>query len=469
VYGGLVLILQLANYISYLDLGVQTAIAKYIAEHDSRGDHDSCSRYASCGVAIMLGSGALGVLLSFLLSLSVPRLFPHIPFELQSDVASGVLFVGASASVMLVASPFAALFMGLQRYTVPTFVSIANKLIYAISLIFLVLNHASLRSIGICVAAINSTSALVQVAAWKIFLPHLRIAFSLVRKDVMIQVVKYCLVLGFWTTGILIITGLDTTVVGHFDFGATAYYAIAATPLTFLGMLTQAVLNPMLPAISSRSVTHTASQLGGILIRGTRILYLVLQSTGLPLILFGYYVLLYWVGKNYAVHSLAILRILVLSHILRNLLGPYATMVIAFGEQRKATLSGLTEAASNLIFSIVLGRKFGALGVAEGTLIGAVVGVLVHLLVSFPRTQDAMTFKTTSFLRSGVLMPTICALPTILLLPVFWQAKYMSYWYLAAAGWLAVSAVLIVYVGLTSREREGIIQVFRVKLCTEIN
>ena len=38
-YAAWVLILQLAAYVSYLDLGIQTAVAKFVAEYDARGDH----------------------------------------------------------------------------------------------------------------------------------------------------------------------------------------------------------------------------------------------------------------------------------------------------------------------------------------------------------------------------------------------------------------------------------------------
>ena len=53
-YGAWVLILQLSAYVGYLDFGVQTAVSKYIAEHEAKQDFAGCGRYASVGLAIML-------------------------------------------------------------------------------------------------------------------------------------------------------------------------------------------------------------------------------------------------------------------------------------------------------------------------------------------------------------------------------------------------------------------------------
>ena len=53
-YGAWVLILQLSAYVSYLDFGVQTGVAKYVAEHEAKADQEDTERCASVGFAILL-------------------------------------------------------------------------------------------------------------------------------------------------------------------------------------------------------------------------------------------------------------------------------------------------------------------------------------------------------------------------------------------------------------------------------
>lgn len=68
VYAAWVLILQLAAYVSYLDFGVQTAVVKFVAEFEARGDNLAAGRYATAGLAIMSLCGALGCALSGILA-----------------------------------------------------------------------------------------------------------------------------------------------------------------------------------------------------------------------------------------------------------------------------------------------------------------------------------------------------------------------------------------------------------------
>src|SRR5665213_2456340 len=115
-YGAWVLILQLGAYVSYLDFGVQTAISKYIAEFEARGDFEGCGRSASAGLTIMLGASALGIILTLIIAWQVPELFRNMPAALQSDVRISILFVGTSLAISLAAGVFSAIFLGLQRY-----------------------------------------------------------------------------------------------------------------------------------------------------------------------------------------------------------------------------------------------------------------------------------------------------------------------------------------------------------------
>ena len=84
--GGWILGLQLASYIGYLDLGMLTAIAKYIAQYSAAADDHECNRHASAGAAISCVTGFLGFLLSVALSFSVSHIFKGMPPAIARDV-----------------------------------------------------------------------------------------------------------------------------------------------------------------------------------------------------------------------------------------------------------------------------------------------------------------------------------------------------------------------------------------------
>ena len=464
VFGAWTLILQIAGYVGYLEFGIQIAVSKYVAEFIASGDTDSCHRHASAGVAITGGTAALGIVLSVVFSLLIPRLFPEIPRALAKDVSHGVLLVGSSAALLLGTSAFPGIFLGLQRYAVPTSIAILSKLLYAVLLITMVAHGSSLIAMGAGVALLNTATALAQVLAWRWMAREIRVGIPWLQMAIVKRVLGYCAVLGLWTAGLLIISGLDTTLVGRLDFPETAFYAIAATPLTFLTMTLQAGLNPLMPAASALSVTHSAQQMGQTLLRSTRYAFLILQATGLPLFLFGYTILSVWVGPSYARHGLALLRVLVLAHIVRNLCAPYATMVIAVGMQRYATWAGLWEAVVNLSLSIVLGIHLGAIGVALGTLVGAVVGVLLHFLLSMRHTTSLLAISRRDLLRKGFLQSSLSLLPTVALLPVFWRPEHVAYTPAYVGLWAVASAILFWRTNLRAEERGTLCSKLRSRL-----
>ena len=71
-----------------------------------------------------------------------------------------------------------------------------------------------------------------------------------------------------------------------------------------------------------------------------------------------------------------ILRIRIIANVIRNLYAPYATMIVALETNRASSL--FLEASVHLTSSVYFAIYFGAIGVAWGTLLGAVVGIVVH-------------------------------------------------------------------------------------------
>jgi len=452
-YGAWVLILQLGAYVSYLDFGVQTAISKYIAEFEARGDVEGCGRSASTGLMIMLGASVVGIILTLILAWRVPELFRNMPIALQSDVRISILFVGTSLAISLAAGVFSAIFLGLQRYHIPMVATIATRLLYAAVICIAVKMHSGLIVMGACVAAVNIAGAALQIGLWKKFAGHIRMTLFKMDVPMFRQMLAYCGILTIWSACMLCISGIDITVVGHFAFSDVAFYSIATSPTTLILTVIGAVMGPLLPAASALSVKRSSEEMGVLLLRATRYSAIILWTTGLPIMVGGFLLLRLWVGPVYALHSVRFLRLLLLANIIRNFCGPYATMVVALSKQRVATAAAVTEGVVNLVSSIWLATRYGAMGVAAGTLIGAVATVAMHFIVSMRYTHESFAVSRTKLFFSGIVRATVPALPSILLLPFWWRigppALSLPVW----IAWGASTILLAWYVGLTVEDR----------------
>jgi O-antigen/teichoic acid export membrane protein len=211
----------------------------------------------------------------------------------------------------------------------------------------------------------------------------------------------------------LLVTGLDLTIVGIFQYSAVAYYAVAAGLVTFFSGLQNAVFSALMPAAAVLHARGDSHSLGNMLISSSRYGTFLLVITGLPLMLFASPILRYWVGQGYAVQASKYLTLLVLANIIRLFMTPYAVTLIGTGQQRLVILAPVMEGVTNLIASVALGHLLGAIGVAYGTLCGAVVGVLLNMFYSMPRTTE-IRFGMREYLRDALLKPISFTLPIVL-------------------------------------------------------
>lgn len=451
-YAAWVLIIQLAAYVSYLDLGIQTGVSKFVAEFDARGDTAGAGRHASAGLALMFFAGALGLLLTCGLAWQVPRLFHNMPTNLYHDVRVSVLLVGASLSFGLVCAVYSAVFLGLQRYWIPMSITIINRFSYAAIVVVIVALRGSLEAMGIAVAVVNVVTGLLQVLAWRERASHVRVSLRSADYGVFKNVTRFCSLQSVWMMAMLCISGLDVTIVGHYDYLQTAYYSIATLPVAFVLMIMSAMLNPLMPASSALSTHRTPGEMGELVARVTRYSVLVLLLTGLPLLVFGYPILRLWVGAQYALHTLPYLRILVFANIIRNLCAPYVTVIVATDRQSAAIAAAVSEAVVNLGASIYLASRYGAIGVAIGTVLGAFVSVALHFGITMRFTHRTLAIPRLRLFAKGILRPAVIAIPSLLVLPLYWSPAQALRAPVVLA-WCVTTVVLTWYGGLTVGDR----------------
>jgi hypothetical protein len=219
-----------------------------------------------------------------------------------------------------------------------------------------------------------------------------------------------------------------------------------------------------MPAASALSTKLTPDAMGNMLAKATRYTAVLIFLTGLPLLVVGGTVLRVWVGPFYASHSVRYLQLLVLANMLRNMCLPYSIMVMATGKQRLATVATISEATVNLGSSIYLARTYGAVGVAIGTLLGALISVSMHFAVSMRYTWTIFSVSRTHLFVKSFLRPAVVAIPTALLIPLWWKTPMQFIGGGLCSAWLASTLIISWFGVLNSDERNNISQAIRNKL-----
>jgi O-antigen/teichoic acid export membrane protein len=252
----------------------------------------------------------------------------------------------------------------------------------------------------------------------------------------------------------LLISGLDVSLVGYFEFEKVAYYSVAVTLIVFLAGVQNALFNVMIPSTAVMQARGDSVKLGQVMITATRYGCFVLLLMGLPLILAAKSILTFWVGPKYAFEGIRILQVLTAANIVRLSAVPYVMTLIGTGQQRLVIITPVLEGISNLFVSVIGGLYFGAIGVAMGTLVGGIVGLLGNLIYNMPRTIE-MNFEVIDYLRDGLLRPLVCSCPMVIVALSFNPSGFSSLFdYAAIGGAVLATTVLFWRYGLVDSERE---------------
>jgi hypothetical protein len=121
-----------------------------------------------------------------------------------------------------------------------------------------------------------------------------------------------------------------------------------------------------------------------------------------------------------------------------------------------ATVAAIAEAMVNIVVSVLLVTRIGAVGVAIGTLAGAFVSFGMHVAVSMHFTQATIRIRRWRFTLQGLVRPFLSLAPSLLLIPFWRRSEMVPANPALLAIWAILTAVIALRVVLTSDERRGL-------------
>jgi len=405
-YSAWALVLQLSTYIAMLDFGFQVGIGRFIARESAREDEERRNQFFFGGALLLAGCGLAALFATVGLAVFLSAIFPKLTPSLVPECRLAVLLIGASCSLSLPGSAIAGMFIGLERYEVPAIVLGVGRLIQiALTSVFALATH-DLVQIALAYAVGN---VLMQVA-YGVFLfrrfPTLRFRRDHVRRDAIGELIRYCANLSVWNVSMFLVYGLDMAIVAELDFKALAPYSICSNLMAVMVGFMGSAFNVLISRASMLDGKGEHQAVGRLLVSASKVSTSLILAIGVGALLLAAPVFDAWVGPAMRIQAMPFFWVLLVSNGLRLLLAPYATVLMGTGEHKWATVTTLSEGVSNLVASIVLGRLFGPIGVAYGTMVGAVVGLGMAILFTFPRALridcTRREYLTTGFLRPAI-------------------------------------------------------------------
>jgi len=403
-FAGWALMLQLAAYANYLDFGLQTAIARFLAGALEKGDEEQCNRLLSNAFAILTVAGGLALGVVGILAWQMTRLFHSIPTGLSGEIGYGVLILGLSAALGMPLSAYTGVLIGMQRNEFPAMVIGASRLLGAIAVVVVSQHTHSLAWLAACIALFNLSAGVVQYAIVQKLLPWLRCKRVYLERAMTRELVRYCSTLSVWSFAMLLVSGLDVTIVGLFQFQAVGAYSIAATLVMFYTGLLAAAFSAMMAPVAVLQARKEYHRISELVMVTTRLNSYVSMAAIVMAFLFGEVFIRAWVGPAYLAITLPVLKILLFAQAIRLVGNAYGTALVGMGLQKLGILPAVVEASANVLLSVLGMMRIGSTGVAWATLTAAVLAQAIVAFYVLPRIRE-LSLRSASFLWQGAGAP----------------------------------------------------------------
>lgn len=405
------LMLQIAAYASFLDFGLQTTVARSIAQALQLEQPDRARKMFGTAFALLAVAGLLAVLVVGVVLVFAHAFFQGIPSGLvrEFQLAAGVMTLGAA--LQLPFSAFSGVLVGMQRNEVPALAIGGSRLLGAVAAVLCARSTQSLLVLAFCIVIPNLLGGLFQQVAVARLLPGTAIRRSLVDRNMAEELIRYCAGLTVWSFSMLLISGLDVTLVGHFDFAAVGPYAIAATVTSIQASANSSIMNAFLAPFAAMHARGNFAAVGRMVVRATRVttwvnVLLLAAAVGI-----GMPVMRFWVPA-YATKTYLFLLVLMISQAIRLCWTSYAIALMATNHQNECIVPAFVEGFVNLGVSLWAVQRFGAIGVAVGSVVGAVVAIPALLLWTVYSRSD-LPISRQDLTQHGVLRGALAAAPLL--------------------------------------------------------
>lgn len=409
--------LQLAAYANYFDFGLQTAVARYLAGALERKDGQELDRLMSTATAILAAVGLLVAVGMGILSWQLPHLFRTAPVAIVGEIQAGTLMLGLLAAAALPLSAFAGALAGMQRNEFLAATVGGSRLCGALAVVVAARYTHSLLWLAVILGGFNLLGGVVQFLIAGRLLGSYKVKISAFHRETVAELLRYCSVLAIWSFGMLLISGLDVTIVGMYNFRNAGAYSIASTLITFFTGLSGAAFSAMLAPIAVMQAREEFGRIERLVLMTTRLGTYFNLAAVVATFLFGETLVRIWVGSSYLFVTLPVLEILMVAQAVRLTGNALGIMLVGTGNQKYGILPNMVEAVSNLILSVAGVIWMGAAGVAWATLIAAVIGICVGIGTILPRVK-VVQIAPRLFLEQGVLLPLLVFLPAVLWIAV---------------------------------------------------
>ena len=407
-YGIWILAVSMASYLGLLDLGLRSAIVRFVSKAEAQADLGEAKRSIGAALWIRLWASAGVALASSGLAYLAPHLF-KVPPGLGRAAQITVLMCGLSVAITLASGVFNAVLTAINRFDLLSGTTITRTVFRAGGVLLLLHAGYGLISLAYWEVIVNlAIGILILGITIKIF-PPARVRIRRPETRIVRMLWSYSFITFVWMMAVQVIINTDSLVIGAcISVEMVAYFTIGSSLVAYAQQVAQAVSSTFVPMASGLEASGRLEDLQRMLIRGTQAMLGLSLPIAAALYFRGGTFIALWVGSQYSRISETVLKILTISLFFAMANATGGAIMLAIGKHGPVAKWTVFEALLNLGISIILAKTIGVNGVAWGTSLSMAA---THLCF-WPRyVRKVLGISPARYIAEGWGKITLCCIP----------------------------------------------------------
>ena len=367
-YGVWVLVGSFIGYYGLLNLGVGSAITRYISRYSAQNDSKSLNEIANTALVMFCTTGFVAIVLSFFIAAPLAGFFKVTP-EHSEEFKRIVVVLGIATGLSFPSGVFSAMLTARECFVAVNVVNITSTLLRTGLTVVILLAGKGLAGIAYPTLAATAVSLVAVFFTARSVVPEFRLQFFGVRWTTLRMLIVYGGFTAIISVADILRFKIDSLVIGKMvGMTEVGVYAIASLLVQYMLRVVTTGISVLTPRFAALDGEGKSEELKAIFLRSLSISSCIACGIAMLLVLFGQSLIFLWVGKEF-VNAVPVLLILVVAYIFDLCQSPGIGLMYALNKHRYYAALCLVEAVFNVALSVLLVRHFGIVGVALGTAI----------------------------------------------------------------------------------------------------
>lgn len=361
-----------SGFMSLLDLGVQSAIVKFVSEYYVRNEINKINQIFSAGLYLFIGLGFIGAIFLSLFSYFFLTEVFNIPPGLKELTRLMFLLLAVQILFDFPGLILSAVIDGLQRYDLNRAVMFVYVIVFSSALILLLLSGYGLFSLSMTMLIMSILKVILLVIVLLHLFPELKLLINF-ESGILNRVFNFSWRMFLIRINAIIYNTMDKTIIGtilntsrltEYDV-ANKLRSISITPLSLFAY-------QVTPSASMLYGMDDKTRLQDFLIKGTKYQMAISVPVITSVLILSERFIEIWIGHEY-VYIVSFARLFVVSVFIDAMIAVGQNMLIGVGRIKPLIWISMMSTIGNLAVSIFLTIKLGVMGVMWGTLFGLLI------------------------------------------------------------------------------------------------